>query len=113
VRNLTVPSLFIPYRDPVMTERRRVDLFTLPGCGACEQARAALREFSERHGGIEVREWDLSARPVLARDHGICVAPTALVDGTHVLIGVPGETDLLALLPGGRFPERIEEGSGT
>lgn len=38
---------------------------------------------------VEIREWDLSRDPGPAVGRGIFVTPSLLIDGVHILIGVP------------------------
>jgi hypothetical protein len=73
----------------------RIDLFTSPGCPTCPAARAAVAAFAESHPGTEVHEWDLAREPGPAAGRGIFATPALLVNGTHVLFGVPTESELL------------------
>jgi hypothetical protein len=72
----------------------RIDLFVSPGCPSCPAAREAIRSFAQDHAGVEVHEWDLSADPGPAVGRGIFATPTALLDGVHVVPGVPSASDL-------------------
>ncbi len=67
----------------------RIDLFTSPGCAACPDARAVVGRFARLRGGVEVREWNLGRDPGPAVGRGIFVTPSLLVNGLHILIGVP------------------------
>jgi hypothetical protein len=82
----------------------RIDLFTAPGCLTCPSARAAILVFAETHPGTELHEWDLSRDPGPAVGRGIFIAPTVLVNLTHVLVGVPKPEDLVRVMAG-RMPE--------
>jgi thiol-disulfide isomerase/thioredoxin len=72
----------------------RIDFFVSPGCPGCPAARAVLQEFARDHGHVEVHEWDLSRDPGPALGRGIFAAPTVLLDGAHILPGVPRPADL-------------------
>jgi hypothetical protein len=72
----------------------RIDLFVSPGCPSCPTAREAIRSFVRDHPGVEVHEWDLSADPGPAVGRGIFATPTVLLDGVHVVPGVPSASDL-------------------
>jgi hypothetical protein len=72
----------------------RIDLFVSPGCPGCPAARAVLQAFARAHAHVEVHEWDLSRDSGPALGRGIFATPTVLLDGTHILPGVPHTPDL-------------------
>lgn len=76
----------------------RIDLFTSPDCPGCPAARESVGQFARRHPEVEVHEWDLSRDPGPAVGRGIFATPSVLVNGVHVLLGVPKESDLLQRL---------------
>jgi hypothetical protein len=71
-----------------------IDLFVSPGCPGCPAARAVLRAFARAHPDVQVHEWDLSRDPGPALGRGIFATPTVLLDGIHILPGVPHASDL-------------------
>lgn len=72
----------------------RIDLFVAPGCPGCPAAREVIESFARITTGVEVHEWDLCSDPGPAVGRGIFATPTLLIDGTHILPGVPRTTDL-------------------
>ncbi len=93
----------------------RIDLFVAPGCPGCPAAREVIESFVRATTGVEVHEWDLSGVPGPAVGRGIFATPTLLIDGIHILPGVPRTTDLERHLgPGGRAtPPESPEGTAT
>jgi AhpD family alkylhydroperoxidase len=73
----------------------RIDLFTSPDCPSCPGAREVVTAFVAEHPGVEVREWDLATNPGPAVGRGIFAAPSLLLNGVDVLLGVPTAADLL------------------
>jgi glutaredoxin len=83
----------------------RIDLFVAPGCPGCPAAREVIEGFARTTTGVEVHEWDLSSDPGPAVGRGIFATPTLLIDGIHILPGVPRPADLERHLePGARAP---------
>jgi hypothetical protein len=81
----------------------RIDLFVAPGCPGCPAAREVIEGFARTTTGVEVHEWDLSSDPGPAVGRGIFATPTLLIDGIHILPGVPSPADLERHLePGAR-----------
>ena len=81
----------------------RIDLFIAPGCPGCPAARKVIEDFTRNTAGVEVHEWDLSRDPGPAAGRGIFATPTLLIDGIHILPGVPSTSDLERHLePGAR-----------
>lgn len=72
----------------------RIDLFVAPGCPGCPAAREVIESFARTTPGVQVHEWDLSSDPGPAVGRGIFATPTLLIDGVHILPGVPRTTDL-------------------
>jgi glutaredoxin len=72
----------------------RIDLFTAPGCPGCPAAREAVFAFARSRSSVEVHEWDLSQDPGPALGRGIVGTPALLVNGTHILLGVPEPHEL-------------------
>ena len=77
----------------------RIEIFTGPGCGYCEAAKALLREV-----GLAFEEIDLAASPenieaFQARLPRIRAIPQIFVDGEHI----GGLEDLRLHLAGGRL----------
>jgi hypothetical protein len=67
----------------------RLDLFTAPDCPACPAAREAVASFAREWPDVVVREWDLTRDPGPSMGRGIVATPTVLVNGTHILLGIP------------------------
>lgn len=72
----------------------RIDLFISAGCPGCPAARTVIERFAHDHPGVEVHEWDLSRDPGPAAGRGIFATPTVLLDGVHILTGVPEASEL-------------------
>lgn len=72
----------------------QIDLFTAPDCPACPAAREAVAAFAQGRPDVVVREWDVTRDPGPALGRGIVATPAILVDGTHILLGVPNAGDL-------------------
>jgi len=72
----------------------RLDLFTAPDCPACPAAREALASFAREWPDALVCEWDVTRDPGPAVGRGIVATPTVLVNGTHILLGVPDRRQL-------------------
>lgn len=67
----------------------RLDLFTAPECPACPAAREAVASFAREWPEVVLCEWDLTSDPGPAIGRGIVATPTVLVNGTHILLGIP------------------------
>jgi glutaredoxin 3 len=82
----------------VVTERRRVVLYTTQWCGYCERARRLFRQ-----KGIEFEEIDVEgsaeARREMMQRSGRRSVPQIFIDGTYV----GGSDDLLDLEGSGRL----------
>jgi hypothetical protein len=79
-----------------------LDLFTAPDCPACPAAREAVAAFARQNAGVTVREWDLTRDPGPAVGRGIVATPAVLVNGTHILLGVPDPRQLADAARDGR-----------
>jgi hypothetical protein len=74
----------------------RLDLFVSPDCPACPAARAAVASFAHARPNVMVHEWDLTRDPGPAVGRGIVATPAVLVNGRHILLGVPDAEQLAA-----------------
>ena len=92
----------------------RIDLFVSPTCPGCPSAREVVERFARARRDVEIHEWDLSRDPGPAVGRGIFATPTVLLDGVHVLIGVPEPSDLEEHRNPGRIrrPSKSLNGSG-
>lgn len=78
----------------------RVTLYSRPGCGLCDEARALLLRlgYDETSVDIEFEEIDISSDPTLERRYLIEI-PVVAVDGVEIARAPLSEATLRALLP--------------
>lgn len=71
----------------------RLELFSVPGCRACEVVRASLEALQAEPGqldDLQVEEIDLSIDPQRGSRYGIMACPALVVDGRLEVIGAVG-----------------------
>lgn len=79
----------------------RVQLFSVPGCAACDTVRSAVEQLrgqgapgSAEKMDFEFQEVDLSENPTLGRELGVLACPAVAIDGVVELVGPVGPRKL-------------------
>lgn len=78
----------------------KVEVFSVPGCSRCRQAKAMLRSVVEELGetAFSVREVDAIAEAAYAAGFGVVLTPAIAIDGELVFASLPTARQLCAEL---------------
>jgi hypothetical protein len=77
-----------------------IELFTSRHCLASPAAQQALERFCAEWQSLCVRQFDVSEALAAARRYGLFATPAIVIDGQHVLYGVPRPEVLRRYLAG-------------
>jgi hypothetical protein len=66
-----------------------IELFISAHCPGSPEASRALRVFCGQHGDVHLIEREVESAMDLAGQYGLFATPATVIDGHHVLYGVP------------------------
>ncbi len=66
-----------------------VEVFYGDHCPGSPEARQVVKAFASDRSDVHVAERDVAAYRALARRYGLIATPAVVIDGNHVLYGVP------------------------
>lgn len=75
-----------------------VELFSMPGCGACGPVRNTLKRLANDLPALTIREIDVTEHPEVAARHQLMACPAVAIDGTVRFVGGVDETRLRAMV---------------
>ncbi len=76
----------------------KVELLSVPGCGACVTLGKLLDRLAVEWPGFSHQEVDLSVHPEVASDYGVMGCPALAIEGVVVTTGALGAKRLRKLL---------------